>query len=328
MALDIGTGASCIYPLLACRQRPNWKLVGTEIDNKSFSYAQHNVEANGLESRIRVLKTDPDGQLIPPQLLANMDSADFTMLNPPFYSSTTEMLESAKAKQRPPNSACTGAPVEMICPGGEVAFVKRLIKESMQPQARGKVQWFTSMLGKFASVGVIVETLKETGCGNWAVTEFVQGEKTRRWGVGWSWMGRRPRVDVSRGVGGGGLEKKWLPFPSEYVFEVEGMEQVGRMVDEEVEKLDMKWQWKAALGQGLGMVERDVWSRKARRRNVPDRGGEEMDEDSEPALVFKISLNQVEDSSKVAMNVRWLEGKDQTLFESFCGWLKRKMESR
>jgi 23S rRNA A1618 N6-methylase RlmF len=68
-----GTGASCIYPLLACQQRPNWKLIGTEIDDKSLSYAQRNVKTNGLESQIKILKSDLDGPLIPAQLLENVD---------------------------------------------------------------------------------------------------------------------------------------------------------------------------------------------------------------------------------------------------------------
>lgn len=67
----------------------------------------------------------------------------------------------------------------------------RMITESQHLQER--CQWYTSMLGKYSSLGLIVEELKERGVGNWAVKEFVQGEKTRRWGVGWSWGRRRPR---------------------------------------------------------------------------------------------------------------------------------------
>jgi 23S rRNA (adenine1618-N6)-methyltransferase len=258
-------------------------------------------------------------------------SIDFVMINPPFYASEAEMLGSAKKKQRPPNSACTGAAVEMICPGGEVAFVKRLIEESTLAQPKEKVQWFTSMLGKLASVGVVVEALKEKECGNWAVTEFVQGQKTRRWAVGWSWEDRRPRVAVARGAEGPGVEKKWLPFPSEFTFEVliegGGIEDVGARISRELDALDLKWQWKSAIAQGLGMAERDAWSRKARRRKG-DVAGEEMDEDGEVVLVFKISLSQSQAGSGVSVNVRWLQGKDAVLFESFCGWLKRKVESR
>jgi 23S rRNA (adenine1618-N6)-methyltransferase len=257
-------------------------------------------------------------------------SIDFVMMNPPFYASEAEMLESAKTKQRPPNSACTGAPVEMICPGGEVAFVKKLIDESTEARVKEQVQWFTSMLGRLASVGVVVEALKEKGCGNWAVTEFVQGQKTRRWAVGWSWGGRRPAMAVARGVEGPRVEKKWLPFPSEFGFELQsegGRMEVGERINREVAALDLKWQWKNVITQSLGMAERDVWSRKARRRKE-DVSADAMDEDGEAALVFKISLSQNTGVSRVSTNVRWLQGKDLVLFESFCGWLKRKVENR
>lgn len=114
------------------------------------------------------------------------------MCNPPFYESTDDMLVAAKAKQRAPFSACTGAEVEMVTPGGEVAFVSRMIQESLE--LRDRVEWYTSMLGKIASVSVIVEKLKTAGVSNWAVTEFVQGSKTRRWAVAWSWGDMRPRM--------------------------------------------------------------------------------------------------------------------------------------
>jgi 23S rRNA (adenine1618-N6)-methyltransferase len=53
-----------------------------------------------------------------------------------------------------------------------------------------------------------------------------------------------------------------------------------------------------------------------------------MDEGGEAALVFKISLSQSAGDAGVSANVRWLQGKDSVLFESFCGWLKRKVENR
>jgi 23S rRNA (adenine1618-N6)-methyltransferase len=100
----------------------------------------------------------------------------------------------------------------MVCEGGEIAFVTRIISESLIHRER--VQWYTSMLGKFSSVPIIVSHLKEAGVGNWAVTEFVQGSKTRRWAVGWSFGDLRPVGRVARGVAS--LEKQFLPFPPEY----------------------------------------------------------------------------------------------------------------
>lgn len=79
----------------------------------------------------------------------------------------------------------------MVIPGGEVAFVSRMIDESLV--LKEQVQWYTSMLGKASSISEVVERLKSVGADNWAVTEFVQGHKTRRWAVGWSWGDMRPR---------------------------------------------------------------------------------------------------------------------------------------
>ena len=55
-----------------------------------------------------------------------------------------------------------------------------------------KCQWYTSMLGKYSSIEVIVENLRASGVENWAVKDLVQGNKTKRWAVAWSWGSRRP----------------------------------------------------------------------------------------------------------------------------------------
>jgi 23S rRNA (adenine1618-N6)-methyltransferase len=78
----------------------------------------------------------------------------------------------------------------MVTPGGEIAFISEMIEESLQ--LRDRVQWYTTMFGKLSSVSVAVENLIEIGNHNYAVTEFVQGNKTRRWAVAWSWGDLRP----------------------------------------------------------------------------------------------------------------------------------------
>ena len=82
--------------------------------------------------------------------------------------------------------------MEMVTRGGEVTFVSRMIEESLQ--LRDSVQWYSSMFGKATSVTAIIEKLMEAGNTNWAVTEFVQGNKTRRWAVAWSWEDLRPSM--------------------------------------------------------------------------------------------------------------------------------------
>lgn len=260
----------------------------------------------------------------------------------------------------------------MITPGGEVAFVGRLITESRSATLQRKIQWFSAMLGKLSSVNEIVAVLRKVECANYAVAEFIQGQRTRRWCVAWSWMGFRPTAAVARYLGSGsGVEKKLLPALTEVEFEVDGTaEGVGTKVDQEMGKLELLWKHDPRRGMGMLMSRRgDVWSRKARRKKlheqqqplrtgneegrrnedqemkdsttVSGRDGDDSDEDEdeepEPALVARISLSPSPlslsssggrlASGKTRVHIRHLQGHDSILFESFCGWIKRKISS-
>jgi 23S rRNA (adenine1618-N6)-methyltransferase len=80
----------------------------------------------------------------------------------------------------------------MVTKGGEVDFILRMVQESLE--LRDKVKWYTSMLGMLSSVSTVVENLKTLKNDNYAVTEFVQGTKTKRWAVAWSWTDWRPAM--------------------------------------------------------------------------------------------------------------------------------------
>eukprot|EP01047_Picozoa_sp_COSAG01_P017117 COSAG01_NODE_898_length_12870_cov_27.573800_3_plen_154_part_00 len=47
--IDVGTGASCIYPLLAVAMHPRWAFVATEVDTRSMACASRNVALNGMQ---------------------------------------------------------------------------------------------------------------------------------------------------------------------------------------------------------------------------------------------------------------------------------------
>ncbi|KAF9895038.1 Methyltransferase-like protein 16 [Aspergillus nanangensis] len=249
------------------------------------------------------------------------------MCNPPFYTSREELISSAQAKERPPFSACTGAEVEMVTSGGEIDFVSRMIDESLR--LRDKVLWYTSMLGKLSSVSVLVEKLVDCGNSNYAVTEFVQGSKTKRWAIAWSWADLRPAVNVARAISN--FPKNLLPFPSEYTFEIatECVDDVSEKLDTELTSLAVQWVWRKDLSTGVGFAMENVWSRQARRKmkNMTERG-EEMDIDEDiAALGFKIQLKK-ENLQGMRVIIRWAKGRDSVLFESFCGMIKRKLEGR
>ncbi|KAH8891790.1 hypothetical protein GQ53DRAFT_137430 [Thozetella sp. PMI_491] len=330
--LDIGTGASCIYPLLGTAQRP-WHFLATDIDERSLRYAQGNVTRNGLDDRIRLLKRSVSDVMIPLDE-AGVDSLDFVMTNPPFYESVKEMDASAKAKAKPPSSACTGTSFEMICQGGELAFVRRILEESKR--LRTRVQWYTSMFGKLDSLKTFVADLQACGVDNWAVTEFVQGNRTKRWAVAWSYGPMRPAQSVARGMDPH-VAKKFLPPVAEVAMLAwPAQKEVGALVDrvnESVGALQLiSWQWNQEALRGVGRARENVWSRAWKRKQIfgidtknevsraegSGKGGSE-----ECRLGFAITIRVGREQT--TMTLRWVEGHDQPLFDSFGGFLKNKV---
>jgi 23S rRNA (adenine1618-N6)-methyltransferase len=164
-------------------------MVGTDIDPQNFSNANQNIERNDLTSRIRTKLNTAEDALISPKAF-DLEQLDFVMCNPPFYSSAEDMAISSAGKSGAPSAVCTGAEIEMICPGGDAGFVLRMVEESRE--LKDAVRWYTSMLGKLSSVHQVIDRLKEIGINNWAVTLLRAGNKTRRWAVGWSYGDRRP----------------------------------------------------------------------------------------------------------------------------------------
>lgn len=195
--LDIGTGASAIYTLLCLRSRPTWTMCATDVDKKSFDSAVRNLTVNGLVTRTRMLQTLPSDPLIPLRGLG-VERLDFTVCNPPFFGSDAEMAGSlaGEGKSSVPSAVCTGAPVEMVCEGGDLGFVARIVEESFM--LRERVGWYSSLLGKLSSAKTIVEMLKGKGVANWAVGCVETRGATKRWIVAWSFGDLRPR-NVSLG---------------------------------------------------------------------------------------------------------------------------------
>ena len=46
--MDIGAGASCIYPLLGVRLNPTWNFIASDINDEAIASAQRNIDRNGL----------------------------------------------------------------------------------------------------------------------------------------------------------------------------------------------------------------------------------------------------------------------------------------
>lgn len=177
----------------------------------------------------------------------------------------------------------------MVVPGGEVAFVRRMIDESLSLKSR--CQWYTSMLGKLASVPLLVETLRSVGIENWCVKELIQGEKTRRWAIAWSWLPLKPAQvskpqrrrnpsaksilsssskskSVARGIPG--LPKHLLSFPVEHNFTIpaSSLEAASNHLNSTLNAFDLQWQYRPSQAIGIGFANQNGWSRAARRQKT------------------------------------------------------------
>ncbi|XP_017397114.1 RNA N6-adenosine-methyltransferase METTL16 isoform X1 [Cebus imitator] len=182
--IDIGTGASCIYPLLGATLN-GWYFLATEVDDMCFNYAKKNVEQNNLSDLIKVVKV-PQKTLLMDALKEESEIIyDFCMCNPPFFANQLEAkgVNSRNPRRPPPSSVNTGGITEIMAEGGELEFVKRIIHDSLQLKKR--LRWYSCMLGKKCSLAPLKEELRIQGVPKVTYTEFCQG-RTMRWALAWS----------------------------------------------------------------------------------------------------------------------------------------------
>eukprot|EP00965_Chrysotila_dentata_P152149 5027770-Pleurochrysis_carterae.AAC.1 len=107
---------------------------------------------------------------LPPLLcgvLVDGETADACMCNPPFYD------DGEVARGRGDLGVRRAASrLEQFTRGGEVGFVRRLIADSLVLRAR--VTWYTSLLGKKASLRPLKRLLRESGVPYVCSTELSQ----------------------------------------------------------------------------------------------------------------------------------------------------------
>ncbi|XP_016900513.1 uncharacterized protein LOC103490299 isoform X1 [Cucumis melo] len=123
----------------------------------------------------------------PPILLGVVkdgEEFDFCMCNPPFF----ESMDEAGLN---PKTSCGGTSQEMVCPGGERAFISRMIEDSIV--LKQTFRWYTSMIGKKSNLSFLISKLWKVGVTVVKTTEFVQGQ-TCRWGLAWSFMSTARKI--------------------------------------------------------------------------------------------------------------------------------------
>ncbi|KAJ2798159.1 hypothetical protein H4R20_004919 [Coemansia guatemalensis] len=193
VGLDIGTGASCIYPLLGVRTISQCTFVGTDINKESVSVAADNVASNGLEDKIKLylvedrnikLPLEANGFPLPPTNVDGLAFA-FCMCNPPFYRDQQERQQLAKMKECPPTLNTIGKDDELYTAGGEEEFLSGLVDESVR--ARKRIRWFSTMVGKKTTLALLKSKARSAGATFIREGLLVPG-KTARWVLAWTFV--------------------------------------------------------------------------------------------------------------------------------------------
>lgn len=191
-ALDIGTGASLVYPLTG-QSEYGWHFTGVDIDAGALKSASQICEFNKLQITLR-RQNDPEG-IFRGVIEAN-DFFHVTMCNPPFHSSMEQANKGTQRKWANLGKGHSqklnfgGQNAELWCPGGEIRFVARMVEQSME--FAGQCLWFTSLVSKKDNLQPLYRILGKARVVDFKVVEMAQGQKTSRF-LAWTYMKKNQR---------------------------------------------------------------------------------------------------------------------------------------
>jgi len=194
-ALDVGTGASLIYPLVG-HGSYGWRFLASEVDADSVAHAAALVAANGLGDAITVVR-QPDRAAVLDNVLGS-ERVDLVLCNPPFYESRDAFLKENARKRRgvaksadrrnsdrrtraaaAPTSGSDnfgGGDSELWTPGGERRFVATLIAES--ERYGDQCLWFSTLVSRQKLLPALEASLKRLRVKDTKVVATGRGQKT------------------------------------------------------------------------------------------------------------------------------------------------------
>jgi 23S rRNA (adenine1618-N6)-methyltransferase len=184
--IDIGVGANCIYPLIGHREY-GWSFVGTDIDPLAISIADGIIAQNNLTDAIEIRLQKSSAHIFK-DVLNDDATYDVSMCNPPFHATRADAQAGTQRKWKNLKVQTNalnfgGQNNELWCPGGEVAFIKLMIKES----AHVNCKWFTTLVSKASSLAPIYRALEKALPQEIRTVDMGQGQKKSRF-VAWTFV--------------------------------------------------------------------------------------------------------------------------------------------
>lgn len=183
--LDIGTGASCIYPIIGISEY-QWDFIASDTHSQSLKVAEKIVNTNpSLKGKVDLrLQKNPNN--IFQGIIHRSEKIDITICNPPFHASMTDAVEGTKRKLRnlklgngnAVKRNFSGELNELVYPGGEYRFVANMISES-QKFAKN-CHWFSSLVSKNENLKKLNKLLQKSSATEVRTIEVKTGNKASR----------------------------------------------------------------------------------------------------------------------------------------------------
>ena len=191
-ALDIGTGASLVYPIIG-QGEYGWHFTGTDIDADALNSAQQICELNNLNIALR--RQDMPENIFRGVIQSN-DAFHVTMCNPPFHASKEQANKGTQRKWANLGKGQSkllnfgGQNTELWCPGGEIKFIARMVEQSVA--FADQCLWFTSLVSKKDNLQPLHRILTNANVTDYKVVEMAQGQKTSRF-IAWTYLKKKQR---------------------------------------------------------------------------------------------------------------------------------------
>lgn len=188
-ALDIGTGASLVYPLIG-QSAYGWDFTGVDIDAGALASAQ---KINDLNELGIDLRHQSASKKIFKGVITPDDMFHVTLCNPPFHASKEQAMKGTQRKWKNLGKGVSdtlnfgGQHAELWCPGGEIKFIARMIEESRA--FADQCFWFTSLVSKKDSLAPLRRILDRAKV-EYDVIDMAQGQKVSRF-VAWSYVRKK-----------------------------------------------------------------------------------------------------------------------------------------
>lgn len=190
--LDVGVGASCIYPILGVVEY-GWSFVGSDISPESIASAQSIVEANSVLRGKVECRLQENSRLMFQGVLKKEEKIDLTICNPPFHASQEEAQKGTRRKVqnlsgkkvKTPRLNFAGIFPELIYEGGERGFIHQMIRESAQFSKQ--CFWFTTLVSKQSNLKGVHKALAHMKATQVKTIPMGTGNKSTRI-VAWSFL--------------------------------------------------------------------------------------------------------------------------------------------